>query len=177
MSQPELELPGAPSALKFIADRELQLRAILKESEAKLADLCLMRDAPTPPSHLDGADFDVLIARAKAERKEAEDSYYKAQKALREYEGIVDLSRRDASESITKADAERLFSMFAIHMRGAKENAVSRFCQEAMEVKTSEEMYEKFIEIDHSCYESALKSAMQEAHLPKWAVDAFLDYV
>jgi hypothetical protein len=173
--QPELELPGAPSALKFIADRELQLRAILKESEAKLADLCLMKDAP--PSHLDGADFDVMIAKARSERKDAEDSYYKAQKALREYEGIVDLSRRDASESITKADAEKLFSMFAIHMRGAKENSVSRFCQEAMEVKTSEEMYEKFVEIDHSCYESALKSAMQESHLPKWAVDAFLNYV
>lgn len=175
MSQPELELPGAPSALKFIADRELQLRAILKESEAKLAELCLMRDAPTPPSHLDGADFDVLIARAKAERKEAEDSYYKAQKALLDYDKNVDTGRRDVSISITKSDAVKFASSFAIVMRGGVEQAAIRHAQEGIECQTREEMHMLVAPVLRKCLASAIKSAVMEAQMPDWFGAAISD--
>lgn len=168
--QKELELSGAASALKYIEERERKLRDALDSAENHIAELLAIKD--NPPPELDGEDFDVLIARAKAERKDAEDSYYKAQKALREYDKQVDTDRRDVSESITRNEAEKFFFSFAICMRGAVEQIATRQAQEAMECKSPEDMFKLVSPLLRECFSSALKSAADECQVPQWVKSA-----
>ena len=173
MSQPELELTGAASALKYLESREKRLREQLDHAEEKVAELCAWREAP--PSHLDGADFDVLIAKARAERKDSEDSYYKAQKALLDYDKNVDTGRRDVSISITKSDAVKFASSFAIVMRGGVEQAAIRHAQEGIECQTREEMHMLVAPVLRKCLTSAIKSAVIESQMPDWFGAAISD--
>lgn len=166
----ELELSGAASTLRHLEQYVSRSQARLEDA-TKALDQALLNQA-SKPIELDGADFDKDVAKARAEKKDAEDSFIKFSKMLLDYDKNVDTSRRDASESITRSDAEKFFFAFAICMRGATEQLITRQCQDAMEVKSPEDMYKIISPLLRECYFSALKSATEEKQMPKWVKEA-----
>ena len=166
MAKAETELTGAASSLKYL---ELYVRNAQKRlDEATVALEQALLNQASQPAELDGENFDKIVAKCRAERKDAEDSYLKFSRQQLDYDKSVDTSRRDASESITRADAERFFFAFAVCMRGATEQLIVRQCQDAMEVKSPEEMFKITAPLLRECYFSALKSATEETQMPKW---------
>ena len=171
--QNHLALTGAASALKYLETREKRLREQLDRAEEKVSDLCAWREAP--PSHLDGADFDALIAKARGERKDTEDSYYKAQKALLDYDKSVSTARRDVSEKLSRAEAEKILTTFAIVMRGGVEQSIARISQDAMEVRSSEDVFKIVAPMMRESFFNALKSATEAEQIPEWIRAALED--
>lgn len=168
--QNELTLSGAPSTLKYLQNSVSRAQKRLDEAHANLEQALLnQRDKP---DELDGEDFEIAIARARAEFNDAELSYLRQSKSQLEYDKNVDTNRRDVSESITKADAERFFFSFAICMRGAVEQIATRQAQDAMEVKSPEDMFKIVAPLLRECFSSALKSACDESHVPPWVKTA-----
>lgn len=164
--QNELALSGAPSTLKYLQNSVSRAQKRLDEAHANLEQALLnQRDKP---DELDGEDFEIAIARARAEFNDAELSYLRQSKSQLEYDKNVDTNRRDVSESITKADAERFFFSFAICMRGAVEQIATRQAQDAMEVKSPEDMFKIVSPLLRECFSSALKSASDECQVPPW---------
>ena len=115
-----------------------------------------------------GAHPDRAVTRARAEKKDAEDSLLKFSKIMLDYDKSVDTSRRDVSEKISKAEAEKIFKTFAIVMRGGVEQLASRQAQDAMECKSSEDMYRLLCPLLRECFFNALKSATEAEQLPDW---------
>ena len=171
--QNQLELTGAASALKYLETREKRLREQLDRAEEKVSNLCDWRESPPP--HLDGEDFNELIAKARGERKDTEDSYYKAQKALLDYDKSVSTARRDVSEKLSRAEAEKILITFSIVMRGGVEQLSSRQAQDSMECKSSEEMYQITNPLLRECFGNALDSAVASEQLPDWVRSAVLN--
>lgn len=168
--QNELTLSGAPSTLKYLQNSVSRAQKRLDEAHANLEQALLnQRDKP---DELNGEDFEIAIARARAEFNDAELSYLRQSKSQLEYDKNVDTNRRDVSESITKADAERFFFSFAICMRGAVEQIATRQAQDAMEVKSPEDMFKIVAPLLRECFSSALKSACDESHVPPWVKTA-----
>jgi len=168
--QKELELSGAASALKYLEGSVTRAQERLDAAhEAFDYALKCQRDKP---DELDGEDFEVLLARARAEVNDAEGSLLRFSKTMLDYDKNVDTSRRDVSVSITKADAERFFFAFAICMRGSVEQIATRQAQDAMEVKSPEDMFRIVAPLLRECFRSSLKSATAEAQLPPWAATA-----
>ena len=170
MSQPELELTGAASALKYLETSVKRAQDRLDAAHAAL-DYAI-KCQTDKPDEMDGTDFEIVVARARAEVNDAETSLIRFSKTMLDYDKNVDTSRRDVSVSITKADAEKFFFAFAICMRGAVEQIATRQAQDAMEVKSPEDMFKIVRPLLIECFRSSLKSAVGEAQLPAWAAEA-----
>jgi len=164
--QTELTLTGAASALKYLEGSVARAQKRYDDANANLEQALLnQRDKP---DELDGEDFEIAIARARAEVNDAELSLLRLSKTMLDYDKNVDTNRRDVSESITKADAERFFFSFAICMRGAVEQIATRQAQEAIECKSPEDMFKLVSPLLRECFSSALKSAADECQVPPW---------
>jgi len=162
----ELEISGAASALKYLEKSVARLQESLETATKELNE-AIANQSANPPEK-DGEDWDKIVARCRANRKEIQQELLGFSKLLLDYDKNVDTSRRDASESITRSDAEKFFFAFAIGMRGATEQLIIRQCQDAMEVKSPEEMYKIIAPLLRECYFSALKSATEESQMPAW---------
>jgi hypothetical protein len=170
MSHPELELTGAASALKYLETSVKRAQDRLDAAHEAL-DYAIKCQSDKP-DEMDGTDFEVVVARSRAEVNDAETSLIRFSKTMLDYDKNVDTSRRDISVSITKADAEKFFFAFAICMRGSVEQIATRQAQDAMECKSSEDMFRIVVPLLRECFFSALKSATAEAQLPPWAAAA-----
>lgn len=168
--QPELELTGAASALKYL--EMSQKRAQERLDAAHEAFDYALKCQADKPIELDGTDFEVLVAHARVEVKDAESSLISFSKVLLSYDSNIDTSRRDVSISITKAEAEKFFFCFAVCMRGAVEQIATRQAQDAMECKSPEDMFKIVAPLLRDGFRSSLKSAVGEAQLPAWAASA-----
>ena len=94
--EPELELGiGAASYLKFLEINVARAQKRLDESHAAL-DQCLLNQRDKP-DELDGEDYEVSTARARAECKDAQESMLRLGKQLLEFDKSVDTNRRDVS--------------------------------------------------------------------------------
>jgi len=164
--QKELELSGAASALKYLETSVTRAQKRLDEAHANL-DQCLLNQR-NKPDELDGEDYEVSIARARAESNDAEMSLLRLSKSLLDFDKNVDTNRRDVSESITKDEATKFFFAFAICIRGGVEQAATRQAQDAMEVKSPEDMYKLTAPLLRECLASALASAVKECQVPPW---------
>ena len=171
--QTEPPITGAASALKYLENSVKQGQQRLDEANEvlKLA-LQLARDKPM---ELDGENFEQAVTRARAEKKDAEDSLLKFSKIMLDYDKNVDTSRRDVSEKISRSEAEKILTTFAIVMRGGVEQLSSRQAQDAMECKSSEEMYQITNPLLRECFGNALGSAVASEQLPDWVRDAVLN--
>ena len=168
--QPELELSGAASALKYL---EMSVtRAQERLDAAHEAFDYALKCQGDKPAEMDGEDFEVLLARARAEVNDAETSLLRFSKTMLDYDKNVDTSRRDVSETITKADAVRWFKAFAICMRGGVEQAITRISQDAMELRSPEDVYKIIGPMNRECFSSAMSSACSEEQVPSWVGDA-----
>jgi hypothetical protein len=171
--QTELPITGAASALKYLENSVKQGQQRLDEANEVLnLALQLARDKPM---ELDGENFEQAVTRARAEKKDAEDSLLKFSKIMLDYDKSVDTSRRDVSEKISKAEAEKILTTFAIVMRGGVEQLSSRQAQDAMECKSSEEMYQITNPLLRECFGNALDSAVASEQLPDWVRAAVLN--
>ena len=164
------ENTGAAAALKWIADEVL-------ESEKRLAKL--KREAEkavdaenNPPRSRDGEDFKAIRARCQQNYEDQLDLHLKLLTKLALFDGKVDPARRDASEAITRAEGEKVFSMIAIYMRTAAETFLTRSIPLIRESKTNEDAYNHCSEAFSESMVNAVKSAVGEAHLPSWAKNA-----
>jgi hypothetical protein len=165
--QKELELSGAASALKYLETSVQRAQRRLDEANLVLEQSFL--NQREKPDELDGSDYEILIARARAEVNDAESSLLRFSKVMLDYDKNVDTNRRDVSESITRNEAEKFFFAFAICIRGGVEQAATRQAQDAMEVKSPEDMYKLTAPLLRECLASALASAVKECQLPPWA--------
>ncbi len=164
MTQPELELSSdAARTLKTLESFVKRAENRLNNANAALESAI---NGEVPPA-LDGSEPDALLAKARAEVKSAEDSYLKFSNALLNFDKNVSTERRDNTESITRAEAEKFFFAFAIMMRGAVETAITRHAQEAMEAKSPEDMYSLMSPIMRQCFESALSDGCADG-VPEW---------
>lgn len=162
--------PGAPETLKWIADREAACR-----SEVERLDLALKQaldDQITRPPHKDGTDFEKVVAVASAQHRDAMDRWKQAADMVYKLDKSVEPSKRDASESITREEGGRVFSMFAIYMRTATESYLSRMIPALRETKSNEEAYAMAEPVFRECFVNAMKSAVGENHLPSWSKNA-----
>ena len=164
--QTELTLSGAASALKYLENSVKQGQQRLDEANEILK--FALEAARDKPMELDGENFEQAVTRARAEKKDAEDSLLKFSKIMLDYDKSVDTSRRDVSEKISKAEAEKIFKTFAIVMRGGVEQLASRQAQDAMECKSSEDMYRLLAPLLRECFFNAMKSATEAEQLPDW---------
>ena len=164
--QKELELKGAAQALTYLERYSNRTQRRLDAANEALEEALL--NLANQPLDLDGSDFEVAVARARAEVKDAEDSFIKFSKSMLDYDKNVDTARRDVSEQITRNEAEKFFFAFAICMRGAVEQLATRQAQDAMEVKSPEEMYKIISPLLRECFFSALRSAADESQVPAW---------
>ena len=164
--QKELELSGAASALKYLemSVQRAQDRLDAAHEAFDYAIKC-QRDKP---DELDGEDFEIVVARARAEVNDAESSLLRFSKTMLDYDKNVDTSRRDVSVSITKAEAEKFFFAFAICIRGGVEQAATRAAQDSMECKSPEDMHKLVAPLLRECLASALASAVKECQVPPW---------
>ena len=164
--QKELELSGAASALKYLETSVTRAQKRLDEAHATL-DQCLLNQRDKP-DELDGEDYEISIARARAESNDAEMSLLRLSKSLLDFDKNVDTNRRDVSESITRNEAEKFFFAFAICIRGGVEQAATRQAQDAMECTSPEAMYKLTAPLLRECLSSALASAVKECQVPPW---------
>jgi len=164
------ENTGAAAALKWLSEQvasgEKEL-ARLKDDLNRAID-----DERNNPPEKDGADFGRIRAIARQNYDDAFKSHMNLLSKLQMFDKTVDVSKRDASESITRADGEKIFSMMAITMRTAMEAFKTRVVPEIRESKTNEDGYNVFAKsFDESMIE-AIKSAIAEGHIPSWARDS-----
>lgn len=165
--QKELELSGAASALKYLESSVQRAQRRLDEANLVLEQEFL--NQREKPDELDGSDYEILIARARAEVNDAENSLLRFSKVMLDYDKNVDTNRRDVSESITRNEAEKFFFAFAICIRGGVEQAATRQAQESMECKSPEQMHKLTAPLLRECLASALASAVKECQIPPWA--------
>ena len=171
--QNQLALTGAASALKYLENSVKQGQQRLDEANEVLK-LALLA-ARDKPMELDGENFEQAITRARAEKKDAEDSLLKFSKIMLDYDKSVDTSRRDVSEKISKAEAEKIFKTFAIVMRGGVEQSIARISQDAMEVRSSEDVFKIVAPMMRESFFNALKSATEAEQIPEWIRAALED--
>lgn len=164
--QKELELSGAASALKYLETSVQRAQKRLDEANSVLEQSLL--NLANQPLDLDGSDFEVAVARARAEVKDAEDSLLRFSKVMLDYDKNVDTSRRDVSEQITRNEAEKIFFSFAICMRGGVEQIATRISQDSMELKCPEDTFKIIAPLMRECFFSALRSATDENQIPSW---------
>ena len=164
MTQAELELSSDA------ADTLKRLQYFVKQAETRLTNANeALRNAINgviPPA-LDGLTPDEILSKSRAEVKSAEDSYLRFSGALLNFDKNVSTERRDNTESITRAEAEKFFFSFGITMRGAVETAITRHAQESMEAKSPEGMYEIMSPIMRECFAMALSDACSVG-VPEW---------
>jgi hypothetical protein len=164
MTQAELELSSDA------ADTLKRLQYFVKQAETRLTNANeALRNAingVVPPA-LDGLTPDEILSKSRAEVKSAEDSYLRFSQALLSFDRNVPPERRDNTESITRDEAEKFFTSFAIMMRGAVETAITRHAQESMEAKSPEDMYLIMAPIMRQCFDSALSDGCADG-VPEW---------
>lgn len=167
-SQPENT--GAASALKWlekeVSKGEKRLLA-LKSALDKAID-----DEANPPRAKDGTDFAAIRNRCRINYDDEFDSHLKLLTKLQLFDKTVSPEKRDASESITRAEGEKVFSMIAIYMRTAAETFLTRSIPLIREAKTAEDAYNSSQNAFNESIVNAVKSACGEAHLPAWAKQA-----
>lgn len=164
------EEKGTPAALSFLAERELAARQNIREL-ANIYDkeFALTKNA-TP--EMDGIDFMARANSAKEALTKAEVAHQKQAQALREMDRVVDPSKRDAEEKISKADGIRAFSMGAIYINNALQTFGTRAITEIREARTEQEAWKKTGDILTESLINSFKVAIAEAHLPSWSLEA-----
>jgi len=171
----EPENTGAGAALKWLADQVADGQKELEKLKSDLAKS--IDDERENPPEKDGTDFARIRQVARMNYDDAFDLHMKLLAKLKDFEKTVSPEKRDASESITRQEGERIFSMIAITMRTAMESFKTRVVPEIRECKTNEDGYNVFAKsFDESIVES-IKSAVAEGHIPSWgknAVDGIL---
>lgn len=169
LTQPDLEKGTAP-ALRFLESREFAERANIERLEKAYES---ERDmALSAPPEMDGVDFMARANNVKKTLDAAIESHLKISKALREMDRVVDPSKRDADEKITKAEGIRAFSMGAIYINNALQTFGTRAITEIREARNEQEAWKKTGEILVESLLNSFKVAISEAHLPSWSLEA-----
>jgi len=169
--QPEEK--GAPAALRFLEAREAASRANVEKLSTEY--LKAQQYELDQPPEMDGADF---LNRTKAIKQHLDretDDYLKLAKSLREFSKAVDPDKRDNSESITRADGEKVFRMMAIYCNTAVENFSTRIISEIRDAPSETEAYEITSTVMKESLVNSIKSAVGENHLAPWCLAAVED--
>ena len=158
--------PGAPSALKAIAEEEAQARAH--------RDDCLQvfhnaqRDAITRPPEKDGTDWDRLETVAKRHLDDAESRLTDIRKLLLSYDKSVAPEKRDSSEKIMREEAENIFRNAFVYKRQAVMSLSSAYCGSVLTCRSQEEVHKLMADKLVECEKNAWDSAVREKHVPTW---------
>ena len=160
-----------PQTLTWINERVARGRDRILEYQAQLETLLSEFD-DSPPSK-DGYDYKSAISVARTNLEFEENQHFKWIAKQQLFDKSVDQSKRDNTESITRKEGERLFSMFAIYMRTASGALITRLIPDIRESKSNEDAFELLERDFNECFLNSINSAVQNQHLPEWAKAAF----
>lgn len=162
-------ISGAAGALKWISDKEAEGRREISRLENALTEA--LKNQTEKPNNLDGTDFDKAVETSRKNLDEAWKTQFKLLAQLANFDNKVDESKRDNSESITKADGENLVTMLVIHIRQALESFLTKSIPEIQECKSEAEAYNKVSPAFNLAMKEAVRNAVAETQLPVWVAE------
>ena len=134
----------------------------------------LIEESHNPPPSKDGTDYKVAIAIARSVLDDEVSEHFKWLGKQQLFDKSVDQTKRDSSESITRAEGARLMGMFIVYMRTATEAFLTRIIPEIRESKSNEDAYALCERAFGECFGNSVKGATDNAHLPAWSRDALI---
>jgi len=167
MAKSQIENTGAASALKWLEKEVSKGESRLSELKNSLNKA--IDEESNPPRSKDGTDFASVRNRCRINYDDEFDSHLKLLTKLSLFDSKVAPEKRDASEAITRAEGEKVFSMIAIYMRTAAETFLTRSIPLIRESKTNEDAYNASLAAFTESVVNAVKSAVSEGHLPAWS--------
>ncbi len=167
-----LKTTGAPSVLAFAAEREHIARKDLALAEEVLKK-CLKLQMLNPPE-LEGQDFDRDVRIATEQRDNAIERWNEYAGQVYKFDKSVDVSKRDASEKLSKDQVATILSAAHIYERTNIEGLISTVCDAVLSCRTQIEVHELIASKIRECSQNAFTSAAREGHLPDWAMEALL---
>lgn len=161
---------GAAGALKWISEREAAARRNVETLEAVYK--AAVEEERRGNLTLDGRDATDARKIARDNLRDATDSHEAQLKLLHTFDKSVAPEKRDASESITREDGEKAFRNMAIYMRTAASAFLTRAIPAIREAKDDAHAHYECSESFSESIREAVKSAVNESHLPSWAIKA-----
>jgi hypothetical protein len=170
MSKPE-STSGAAGALKWISDREQAARKLVTDKEKTWLQAII--EEANPPREKDGTDFRQATHSAKQAYDDAMEIHSALLKELRLFDKSVAPEKRDASESVTRDEVEKLVKMLAIYLaRNSAEAWLTKSIADIREAASNEIAHDKCAKSFRESVIESIKTAVAENHLPKYALVA-----
>lgn len=170
--QSQADDKGAPAALREIAAQERISRQDHAAAKASLDDA--IANQLLNPEDESG---NKRVENARVHLEDVEKRWQRWLKHLREFDKAVDSDKRDAEESITKAEGKKVFFHAAIAMRQAMENTISRLYPDLLGCKSEQEMHKVSYRDFNESMLNSIKAALVENHLPAWAKEAIEEVI
>ncbi len=158
---------GTAPALRVIAEQEAESRKDHAAAKAGLDD-AISNQLINP----DDEHGNTRVQNARNHLDDVEKRWQRWLKHLREFDKAVDPSKRDADEKITKAEGIKLFQMMAIYGNNAYQTFGTRMITEIREARNEQEAWKNTGEILVESLINSIKTAVSEAHLPPWSLEA-----
>ncbi len=165
--KPQIENTGAGAALKWLSDQVAKGEKKLAKLEAELNKA--IEDERENPPEKDGADFARIRATARMNYDDEFDAHMKLLSKLQSFDKSVAPEKRDATESITRDDGEKMLMHLIINMRTIAETFLPQVIPQIMEAKSAEIAYSNCANGFRSALYDTIKTSISEERLPSWA--------
>lgn len=161
---------GAPAVLNIASVWEERSRADIDRLEMSIR---LLRDRQLAASPADdGEDFAGKIDVMEHQLESCRRSWKVYADMVYKLDRSVEPSKRSAEETITREEGAQFVTKFTIYMRTATERLKENIVPRIRESATNED---GFLVVDATLSEefrNAMRMAVENDHLPKWAQDA-----
>lgn len=161
---PAKQETGAPAALRRLETHELECSEQVERLSKERSRLAA----------IEWPDGDEQIRQHRqrindnlSQLADAQDSWNKSLKALREFDKSVSVERREG-EKVSVVEAREIYEQLMLCVVLGVEAFILKFCQDCVDLKSPEDVYKAGAESIRQAMKDRLSEAHREKVIPKW---------